>query len=185
MAEILIRRHRESVAVCLGTIEQFVVAQDRSASLESRVDVVLPQVSAEGRCCILVKQGPQVADTCKSRRSWSRTLSACQRSTSENQSRNCPTVAPSLRFSNSAATGTPVPQNTHVLLTLSGSRLIPGQVFQFAIRRPRSQCEPCFPGRLRDCLFRGVLSFSHSLQSCSLVQYLCQQPVYLAATPRD
>ena len=48
MVEPLIHRDYELVAVCLGAVTQFPVQQARPASFESRVDVVLPQVPAEG-----------------------------------------------------------------------------------------------------------------------------------------
>ena len=170
MAEILIRRDQELVAVFLRAVEQLPVAQARPASFEGRVNLVPPQVPAEGCRRTLVEQDPQAADTCRSRRSWSRTLSACQRSTPGNQSRNCSTVAPSLRFSNSAATGTRVPRNTHAPLTLSGSRSMAGHVFQLAIRCPRSQREPHSSACRRDRRLPSALSFSHSRQSRSLAK---------------
>ena len=64
------------------------------------------------------------------------TASTAVRSTPGNQSRNCWTVAPSLRFSKRAETGTRVPANTHAPLAFSGSRSTAGHVVQSAIVSP-------------------------------------------------
>ena len=64
------------------------------------------------------------------------TASTAARSTPGNHSRNCCTVAPSLRFSKRAETGTRVPVNTHAPLALSGSCSTFGHVFQSAMASP-------------------------------------------------
>ena len=136
MAKILIRRHQELVSIRLRTVEQRTVAKVRPTPLESGIHRVSRKMPAEGRRHALVEQDSQATESFKSRVSWSSTCSTCERSTPGNHSRNCSMVAPSLRFSKSAATGTRVPQNTQAPLTFSGSRSTAEQDFQVVTGSP-------------------------------------------------
>ncbi len=91
---------------------------------------------------------------------WSSTARTCSSVTPGNHSTNCDAKAPSSRFSNSAATGTRVPRNTHAPLTRSGSRSTAAQVDQSIIagmlalwRPPRClrQRAHCHPARRVIC----------------------------------
>jgi len=100
------------------------------------------------------------ADSRSAAASCSRTPTACSRVTPGKQARKSSRLAPSLRFSNNARSGTRVPRKTHAPLTRPGRRSTAGQVDQSIMARlPRihrslrfgglglmSVLRGCFPG---------------------------------------
>ena len=128
MTQVLIRRDQELIALCLSVVEQFTVPKVRPSQFKCSIDGVFRKMRAKGRWCSLIEQYLQATESFRPLVSWSITLSTCHRSTPGNQSRNCSIVAPSLRFSKSAATGTLVLRNTHAPPTFSRSRSTAGQL---------------------------------------------------------
>ena len=137
VGELLVGGDEQLVAVLLCPVQQFAIAEGGPSHLESSVYGVFIEKKPERDGRALVKQDLQrlaaSASDCISKAS---TATTSARSTPGNQSRNCWTVAPSLRFSKRAETGTRVPANTHAPLAFSGSRSTAGHVVQSAIVSP-------------------------------------------------
>ena len=100
------------------------VAEEGEGGAGPRVSQDLQRLAASASDCI----------------SKASTASTAARSTPGNHSRNCCTVAPSLRFSKRAETGTRVPVKTHAPLALSGSCSTFGHVFQSVMASPSMEC---------------------------------------------
>ena len=138
VVKLLVGSDDELVSMFIGSIQQFPIEEPGPTHLKGGVHCVSCQVPSKGDGGSLVEQDQQELIGFPSElTSWARTASTLQPSTPGNHSRNCPTVAPSLRFSNRADTGTRVSRNTQAPLTLSGSRSIAEHCSQFVIPTPR------------------------------------------------
>ena len=119
MKQLLVRGDEQVVVALFASVEQVPVAKVGPKHLEGRVHRVLDQMTPQGSRGAWVEQDPQESTASpKHSTSWARTASTFRPSTPGNYSRNWATVAPSLRFSNKADTGTRVPRHTQAPLSL-------------------------------------------------------------------